>query len=76
MTWYAYGTSVGPINPVTYGAPGDLPVPGDYDGDGLVDYGVFRPTNATWYIYGTTDGEIPPFAYGISGDIPMIFPQR
>ena len=32
------------------GRPGDIPVPGDYDGDGKTDFAIWRPDSATWIV--------------------------
>ena len=38
--------------PIDWGVAGDMPVPGDYNGDGIRDVAVFRPSNGTWFING------------------------
>jgi len=34
----------------TYGVAGDIPLAGDWDGNGSITVGVFRPTNTTFYL--------------------------
>ena len=70
-TWYrlpASGTA-----PVTtpWGAPGDIPVPGDYDGDGKTDIAVFRPSTGTWYIIYSHNWSTYTLGWGAAGDIPV-----
>jgi hypothetical protein len=61
-----------------FGMSGDLPVAGDWNGDGRVQIGVFRPSNGKWYLDlngngqwdgCSTDGCYGPF--GVSGDLPV-----
>jgi len=46
-----------------------VPAPGDYDGDGKFDAGVFRPTNSTWYVLRSTTGVLIA-TFGANGDTP------
>jgi len=53
-----------------FGTNGDIPVPGDYDGDGRNDAAVFRPSTSTWFAQRSTAGTLIQ-QFGITGDIPL-----
>lgn len=36
--------------PITTNANGDVPLPADYDGDGIKEIAIYRPLNGYWYI--------------------------
>lgn len=60
-----------------WGLSTDIPVPADYDGDGVADFAVFRPRFGQWYIknsgyaYGFTDHPFDVYQWGLSGDVPL-----
>ncbi len=57
------------IGAVQWGAPGDIPVPGDYNGDGTTDLAVWRPSSGTWHVRGVLDNV--QWGDSRSGDIPV-----
>jgi glucose/arabinose dehydrogenase len=77
-TWYLRNSaSAGApdIEPFAYGAPGWLPVTGDYNGDGVTTVGVIDPTTQTWYLRNSnTPGapDVEPFSYGLPGWVPLV----
>ena len=54
--------------------PGDTPVVGDWDGDGVTEPGIYRNSNGYWYLDYNTDGNSDKrFAFGINpGDTPVV----
>ena len=53
---------------VFWGTPSDLVLPGDYDGDGKTDFGVFR--SGTWYLQQSASG-FAAAQFGQANDIPI-----
>lgn len=64
----------GSITSFFYGNPGDTPLMGDWDCDGIETVGMFRPSNGFAYLRNSNDfgfGDVE-FFFGIPGDIPIV----
>ena len=77
-TWYLKNSnSAGAPDfaPFRYGAPGWVPLVGDWNADRAATVGVFDPATATWYLKNSNSPgapDIAPFAYGAPGWIPVL----
>jgi hypothetical protein len=81
--WYILRSRDGLVSRVQWGqttwAPSgriqDIPVPADYDGDGVDDLAVWRPVDGRWYMLKSTNGFSPAKAFafllGSKGDTPV-----
>ena len=49
---------------MSFGDPGDIPVPADYNGDGKMDVAVYRPSTRTWFVRNQFNVQ-----FGDSGDV-------
>jgi hypothetical protein len=70
--WFALSSSGGGPFQIYFGATSDVPVPGDYDGDGKTDAVIFRPATGLWY--GPRTGAaviVIQMNLGQAGDIPI-----
>ncbi len=50
-----------------FGDAGDVPAPGDYNGDGLSDIAVYRPSTGTFYVRNVLTQQ-----FGDSTYVPMV----
>jgi hypothetical protein len=53
---------------VYWGTGGDVPLRGDFDGDGKTDATVFRPSDATWYILQSSNSQHRYEQWGLGSD--------
>jgi hypothetical protein len=59
------------IHNYTFGSPGDVIVPGDYDGDGKSDLAAWTPSTGNWTVVATSTGVSTTTQWGASTDIPI-----
>src|SRR5262249_37619432 len=57
---------------VPFGLNTDMPVPGDYDGDGQADVAIYRPAEGKWYVLPSTTGVAYTVLLGQRGDRPLV----
>jgi hypothetical protein len=61
---------------VAFGAPGDLPIVGDWDGDGTTTIGLYRPSTSTFFLRNSNTAGFPDvivsFGDGPGGDLPIV----
>jgi thermitase len=70
--WYASGSAGGSPFQIFFGATDDVPVPGDYDGDGKTDAVIYRPSTGLWYGPRTGSASIViQSTLGQPGDVPV-----
>jgi len=64
-TWFFYILeATGNVRISIWGGDGDIPAVADYDGDGLFDIAVYRPSNSTLYTINSSDGVIQILEFG------------
>lgn len=54
------------------GSLGDIPTPGDFDGDGITDRAVYRDSTGYWYIRRSSDAGWFVMRFGLTGDKPVV----
>jgi hypothetical protein len=69
--WYTL-LSTGSYTSTQWGLSTDVPVPGEYDGDGKMDYAVWRPSTGVWYVLlSATPGSYSGIQWGMETDKPV-----
>jgi len=67
--WHILHSSNATFRVQQFGAANDIPVPEDFDGDNIVDLGVFRPSNGGWFYFRAADNTVAVSYWGANGDI-------
>ena len=74
QTWYFnYDNADGSEYSFVWGDSTDIPVVGDWNGDGKDEVGLYRPSTRRWYFnYDNTGGSEYSFVWGDGTDIPVV----
>jgi hypothetical protein len=69
--WYIKGSNGASNTYFHWGTIGDIPTPGDFDGDGKADFAIWRPGTGYWWVYRSSDNSYFSLPFGSSSDKPV-----
>ncbi|MBL0239439.1 MAG: VCBS repeat-containing protein [Chloracidobacterium sp.] len=69
--WYVYNLVTTAWTSYTWGNSSDIPVQGDFDGDGKTDFAIYRPSDNNWWITTSSNSSYYSTTFGASGDVPV-----
>lgn len=61
---FAIYMSDGTVRNLIWGVNGDIPKPGDFDGDGIYDLAVYRPSEQKTYVLNSSDSGVNIYDFG------------
>ena len=71
--WYVLGGAGSAQTSYGWGTSGDVPLQGDFDGDGKTDFAIYRPSsgagNSSWWVTKSSDNTYYSVTFGSSADI-------
>jgi hypothetical protein len=69
--WQIKRSSDGGVSSEQFGFATDIATRGDFDGDGLNDLAVYRPSTGVWYIKNSTNTGFIITRFGLAEDKPL-----
>ncbi len=76
--WFFMRSRLGFDGSTRFGYPGTIPLVGDFDGDGLADYGCYDPNGVpgsaaqgSWYLM-TSSAGFKTYVFGYPGTVPVV----
>ncbi len=69
--WHILRSSDGVYQGIQLGSNGDKPVPSDYNGDGITEVAVWRPSTGTWFTSTNPATNYGAYQWGQNGDVPL-----